>query len=80
MPSMWISLFTTVVIRVPVAYILAWLTRSPANPNGVPEAIFFSLLSSWILGAVANYLWYRRGSWKSKSLVRHKPAVEAAEA
>lgn len=76
MPSMWISLFTTVGIRVPLAYILAWLTRSAANPNGVPEAIFFSLLTSWLCGAAANYLWYRRGTWRTKSLVKHIPAAQ----
>ncbi len=71
MPSMWISMVTTVFVRVPVAYLLAWFTRSPANPNGAPEAIFFSLLISWVFGAVFTYLWYRRGVWKTKSLVRH---------
>ncbi len=70
MPSMWISMVTTVFVRVPVAYLLAWLTRSPANPNGAPEAIFFSLLISWVFGATFTYMWYRRGVWKTKSLVR----------
>ena len=78
MPSMWISLFTTVGIRVPVAYLLAYLTRSSASPNGVPEAIFFSLLISWVSGAVINFLWYRRGAWRSKSLVKHRATVETA--
>ena len=76
MPSMWISLFTTVCVRVPVAYLMAYLTRSEANPNGAPESIFFSLLISWVTGAVINYLWYRRGAWRTKSLVRHKPVAE----
>lgn len=80
MPSMWISLITTTCVRVPVAYGLAWLTRSPANPNGAPESIFFSLLFAWISGAVANYLWYRRGTWKTKSLVRHRQQVGVLEA
>ncbi|MGI6644097.1 MAG: MATE family efflux transporter [Bacillota bacterium] len=71
MPSMWISMFTTVCVRVPVAYALAYFTRSPANPNGAPEAIFFSLLISWVTGAAVTYLWYRRGTWRTKSLVKH---------
>lgn len=29
MTPMWISLFTTVVVRVPVAYGISWLTRTP---------------------------------------------------
>ena len=31
---MWISMITTVVIRVPLAYGLAFLTRTPELPNG----------------------------------------------
>ena len=78
MPSMWISLITTVGIRVPLAYLLANLTRSPAWPVGSPDAIFFSMLTSWTLGAAANYLWYRRGQWKKKSLIRRNLSTEAA--
>lgn len=72
MPSMWISMFTVVVIRVPLAYLLAWLTRSQTYPAGSPDALFFSLVISWIMGAIANYLWYRRGTWREKSLVPHE--------
>lgn len=79
MPSMWISLITTVGIRVPLAYFLADLTKSAANPNGAPEAIFFSMLTAWVLGSVANYTWYRRGGWRSKSLIRRRmPLAELA--
>ena len=69
MPSMWISMFSTVVIRVPLAYLLAWFTRSETHPQGSPDALFFSLLISWVIGAISTYLWYRRGTWKSKSLI-----------
>lgn len=69
MPSMWISMFTTVVFRVPAAYLLAYLTRSAAWPNGSPEALFFSLLISWVLGAVLTFSWFRRGNWRRKSLL-----------
>ena len=37
---MWISLITTVVIRVPIAYLLAYLTRNEARPHGEPYALF----------------------------------------
>ena len=77
MPSMWISMFTTVVIRVPLAYLWAWLTRSPAYPAGSPDALFFALLISWVLGAVATYLWYRRGAWRDKSLIRRSASAMA---
>lgn len=70
MPSMWISLMTTVLLRVPVAYIMAALTRSAEWPNGSPDSLYFSLLITWCVGALLNYLWYRRGTWKDKAIVR----------
>ena len=42
MTPMWISLFTTVVVRVPVAYGISWLTRTPELPNGRSECVFIS--------------------------------------
>ncbi len=70
MPTMWISLFTSVVVRIPLAYLLAYLTRSPEWPNGNPDAIFFSLMIVWVLGAIITYMWYRRGKWINKSVVK----------
>ena len=61
---MWISLFTTVFLRVPLAYLLAWLTRSEAWPNGAPEALFISLLLSWVLATVISAVAFRRGKWE----------------
>ena len=43
MTPMWISIFTTVVVRVPLAYGLNYLTRTPELPTGRPETIFISL-------------------------------------
>lgn len=68
MTPMWISIVTTVIIRVPLAYILAHLTRSAAYPTGRPESTFVSLLVSWILGAIITYALFRRGTWRSKAL------------
>ncbi len=70
MPSMWISIIVTVLLRVPVAYLLAFLTRSPEWPNGSPDSLYFSLLLAWVSGAIFTYLWYRRGSWRNKSVIR----------
>ncbi|MDE7221340.1 MAG: MATE family efflux transporter [Oscillospiraceae bacterium] len=61
---MWISLFTTICLRVPLAYTLAWLTRCEEWPNGRPEALFISLLVPWVLGAVVSAVAYRRGGWR----------------
>lgn len=63
---MWISLIITVVIRTPIAYLIAHLTRSPEYPTGQPEALYISLLISWVLGAGINLICYRRGVWRRK--------------
>lgn len=68
MTPMWISLITTVCIRVPLAYGISFLTRTPELPNGRPESIFISLLCSWTLGALFTLFAYRRGEWKNKAL------------
>ena len=68
MTPMWISLITTVVIRVPLAYSIAWLTRTDVLPTGAPESIFISLLCSWCLGALLTTFVYRKGNWKNKAL------------
>lgn len=68
MTPMWISLITTIVIRVPIAYGLAALLHSP-------DALFISLLSSWVMGAVLTFFAYRLGRWKKKSIVNEKNAA-----
>lgn len=68
MTPMWISLITTVFIRVPIAYGISWLTTTPELPHGNSDCIYISLLSSWLLGAAVTYLFYRRGKWKEKGL------------
>lgn len=68
MTPMWISLFTTVVVRVPIAYGIAFLTRGPGHPNGYPESVFISLLCSWLIGAITTVIFYFRGNWKKKAL------------
>ena len=68
MTPMWISLITTVAIRVPVAYGLAYLTRSEQYPGGRCESVFVSLLVSWTLGAVITFICYRWGKWKQKAI------------
>ncbi len=68
MTPMWISLITTVAIRVPVAYGIAYLTRSEQYPGGRCESIFISLLFSWTLGAVITFIFYKWGKWKQKAI------------
>jgi len=68
MTPMWISLITTVAIRVPIAYGISYLTRTPELPNGQSICIQISLLCSWVLGAVLTAIFYSRGKWKTKAI------------
>ncbi|MBQ4343889.1 MAG: MATE family efflux transporter [Erysipelotrichaceae bacterium] len=68
MTPMWISIITTVIIRVPLAYGLTAFTKSEALPQGAPESIFISLLVSWSLGALMTFVSYRKGTWKTKAI------------
>ena len=68
MTPMWISLITTVAIRVPIAYGISYLTRTEELPFGRCECIQISLLASWILGAVLTFIFYSRGKWKNKAI------------
>lgn len=70
MTPMWISLMTTVAIRVPVAYGIAYLTRTPELPTGRQECIYISLLCSWVMGAMITTFFYLRGKWKQKAMNR----------
>ena len=66
MVPMWISIITTVILRMPLAYLLAHLTKSPAWPNGHPDAIFSSLMISWVVGTLLTAIAYRLGLWRRR--------------
>ena len=68
MTPMWISLITTVAVRVPIAYGISYLTRSEILPYGRSECIQISLLASWVLGAVLTTIFYARGKWKTTAI------------
>lgn len=69
MTPMWISLITTVAVRVPLAYGIAYFT-SPTGvlADGEPLCIQISLLTTWVLGAVLTFLFYKMGKWKGKAI------------
>ena len=71
MTPMWISIITTVIVRVPIAYGLEFLTRPEggAMGSGAPTPLFFSLLLSWVIGAVLTAIAYKMGKWKKKSII-----------
>ena len=71
---MWISIFTTVVLRVPVAYILAYFTRSAEFPSGHPFALSISLLVSWTVGMFISVFAFRWG--KTRKLIQEMMALQ----
>ena len=77
MTPMMISIVTTVVVRVPVAYLLAALTKSEASPAGAPESLFISMMVSWVLGAILSSIFYARGKWKTKFSLDERSRSEA---
>lgn len=69
MTPMWISLITTVIVRVPISYGIAFLTRSEAYPTRRPESVFISLLMSCTIGAIITTIFFKRGNWRKKSII-----------
>ncbi len=75
MTPMWISLITTVAIRVPLAYTIAHFTKTPEMPNGAYQSLFISLLTSWLMGALLTFIAYKIGRWKKKSIMQANPTA-----
>ncbi|MBR0353531.1 MAG: MATE family efflux transporter [Oscillospiraceae bacterium] len=69
---MWISIFTSVIMRIPVAYFLARLTVTEEYPNGRAEAIFISLVSAWVVGFILSMIFF----FRSRKKLREKVAAE----
>lgn len=73
---MWISIFSTVVLRIPTAYVIAYLTRSAEFPNGHPFALSISLLVSWTMGMIISVIAFRWG--KTRKMIRSYMELTAA--
>ena len=65
---MWVSIISTIVLRIPTAYIIAYFTRSAEFPHGNPIALYASLMVSWTLGALISSIVFRIGKWKKKMM------------
>ena len=61
---MWVSLIQTIIIRVPIAYGLSFLTRTEALPYGKFECVPVSLLIAWVSGAIITAIIYKKGKWR----------------
>lgn len=65
---MWLSIVTTVVLRIPVAYLLAYLTRSEQYPHGHPFALSISILVAWVMGMILSVIFFRWGKTRKMIL------------
>lgn len=68
MTPMWISIVQTIIIRVPLAYLLVHLTKSEVYPKGRCEMLFISLVTSWVLGALLTFIFYKPAKWRKQIL------------
>ncbi len=68
MTPMWISLFNSVVLRVPLAYGLVALTKTPELPQGNFYMMGTSLMITWVCGALLTFVLYKRGKWLTKGI------------
>ena len=76
MTPMWISLITTVLLRVPMAYLIAHLTVSETMPSGNYLALPISLVTSWVAGMIITTIAFVIGGWKKKLPVLNTDAAE----
>ena len=68
MTPMWISIFQTVGLRLPLAYAMVYLSRSPEYPQGRQELLVVSLLIAWVVSMLVTCFFYGRGKWKTKAV------------
>lgn len=68
---MWVSIVQTIGIRMPLAYLLCYLTRSEFNPTGRWEMLPLSLVIAWLCGATATVIFYKRGKWREMADLRN---------
>ncbi|MBQ6904409.1 MAG: MATE family efflux transporter, partial [Lachnospiraceae bacterium] len=68
MTPMWISIFNSVIIRMPLAYLLVFLSKTPERPQGNFYMMGLSLLITWLVSAVITLFLYRRGKWRTKAV------------
>lgn len=58
MATMRVSLLATFAVRLPLAYLMVHLMRSP-------DALYWSQLCAWTFGTVYSYYLYRKGKWRA---------------
>jgi Na+-driven multidrug efflux pump len=61
---LWASVINSVIIRLPTAYLFVHLM-------GRPDALMYSLVTSWTAGLIFSIIIFKIGKWRTKGLV-HK--------
>ncbi len=72
MTPMWISILVSVVLRVPLSYLLVNLSKTTELPLGRPESLYYAMLTTWLAGALVNFLAFRYGRWRQIAVERMK--------
>lgn len=60
MATMKVSFLATFAVRLPLAWLMVVLSKSPQYPQGRPEALYLSQLCAWLFGTVYSILLYRK--------------------
>ena len=69
MTPMWITLGTTIGLRLPLAYAMVAITRNAGAPAPVQQSmVFVSLLISWLIGMLVTIILYRQGGWRKRMM------------
>ncbi len=67
MSPMWITLITTIAMRIPLAYLLVHIAKS--NGSSVvtqQKMVFLSMLICWLAGLVMTVFVYAKGKWRKR--------------
>ena len=69
MPVMWITIFCTVILRMPMAYIWVHSGVSDVAPGGYFGGIYWSMVICTAIAGVMSMAYYLSGRWKRKLIV-----------
>jgi putative MATE family efflux protein len=70
MAQLYIMVATNIVIRIPLTVLMMRLSVTPEYPNGAPEMIFWSMLIAFGLNVLCTCIYFAKGNWKTKSVVK----------
>ena len=51
---------------------MVYLTKSAALPAGEPRSIYYSLVISWVMGAIITAVIYKIGRWAKRARIGGK--------